>query len=143
MSSEIFASGRCLCGAVGFQISSPPVRMSQCHCKDCQRVSGTGHTSQAFFKAADVEIRGELSSFAVTADSGNIVTRYFCPTCGSRVWNENTARPGIAVIAVGGMENSDWFEPEVVVFTRSRAKWDWTSPEIANFEAMQAVPKQA
>jgi hypothetical protein len=141
MSSEAFATGRCLCGAVSYRISSAPVRMAQCHCRDCQRASGTGHTSQAFFKAADVEVQGKTTSFAVTAESGNTVTRHFCPTCGSRVWNENTGRPGIMAVTVGCMDSCDWYTPEAVVYTRSRAGWDVTSVDIPNFEAMQPIPK--
>ncbi len=139
--SEPFATGRCLCGAVSFTIRGEPVRMGQCHCVDCQRVSGTGHTSQAFFKADDVDIKGETKSFSVTADSGNTVTRHFCPACGSRVYNENSGRPGVIAIAVGCVEDKEWFKPEAVVYTRNRPSWDQTSQDIMNFEAMPPLPK--
>ena len=95
MSNEPFAKGHCLCGAVSYIINAKPVRMAQCHCKDCQRTSGTGHMSLAFFKKEDVIIRGATASYASTADSGNINTRHFCPTCGSRVYGENSGQPGI------------------------------------------------
>ena len=71
MPSEPFAQGRCLCGAVSYTINAKPIRMAQCHCKDCQRASGTGHMSLAFFKADDVTLRGTTSKYGVTADSGN------------------------------------------------------------------------
>jgi hypothetical protein len=141
MSREPFVTGRCLCGAVSYQIASAPVRMAQCHCRDCQRASGTGHMSQASFKAADVDVQGKTTSFTVIAESGNTVTRHFCPTCGSRLWSENTGRPGVLGIAVGCAENSDWFAPQAVVYTKSRAGWDVTSMEIPNFEAMPPLPK--
>lgn len=141
MSAAPFATGRCLCGAVSYQVASAPVRMAQCHCRDCQRASGTGHTSQAFFKVADVEVQGMPASFAVTAESGNVVTRYFCPTCGSRIFNENTGRPGVLAVTVGCLDNSDWFAPEAVIYARNRAGWDATSVDIPNFEAMSPIPK--
>ena len=50
--------------------------------------------SLAFFKKDEVAIAGKTASYPSTADSGNINTRYFCPTCGSRVYGENTAWPG-------------------------------------------------
>src|SRR4249920_3720046 len=99
MSNEPFAKGHCLCGAVSYTINAKPIRMAQCHCKDCQRASGTGHMSLAFFKKDDVAILGKTASYPSTADSGNINTRHFCPTCGSRVYGENSARPG--VIGIG------------------------------------------
>jgi hypothetical protein len=141
MPTDDFATGRCLCGAVSYRIASAPVRMAQCHCRDCQRASGTGHTSQAFFRAGDVSIEGRTASFAVTAESGNTVTRYFCPTCGSRIFNENTGRPGIFAVTVGCLDDSRWFAPEAVIFTRDRPEWDVTSVEIPNFDAMSPIPK--
>ena len=141
MASEVFATGRCLCGAVSYRVASAPVRMAQCHCRDCQRASGTGHTSQAFFKVADFEVQGKAASFAVTSETGNTVTRHFCPACGSRIWNENTGRPGVVAVTVGCLDHSDWFAPEAVIFTKNRANWDVTSVDIPNFEAMSPIPK--
>ena len=60
MSDEPFAKGHCLCGAVNYTIQGNAIRMAQCHCKDCQRASGTGHMSLAFFKKDDVAIVGKL-----------------------------------------------------------------------------------
>ena len=60
MSAKPFATGRCLCGAVTYTINAAPLAMGQCHCKDCQQSSGTGHMSLAFFKKADVEVKGTL-----------------------------------------------------------------------------------
>ena len=80
MADKPFATGRCLCGAVTFALRGQPVGTGQCHCKDCQRASGTGHMSLAFFKREEVEMKGDTRSFAVKADSGNINTRHFCPS---------------------------------------------------------------
>jgi hypothetical protein len=137
MAGEIVASGRCLCGDVSFEIKGTPVRMAQCHCTDCQRASGTGHMSNAFFKTENVTMSGTAASFPVTADSGNIVTRYFCARCGSRLFTENTGRPGVYGFAVGCLDNTDWFEPTVVVFAKRRPKWDITSTEIPHFDERQ------
>ena len=60
--------------------------------------------SLAFFKKDDVAIAGNTASYPSTADSGNINTRHFCPTYGSRVYGENSARPGVIGIAVGCLD---------------------------------------
>ncbi|MBU2532217.1 MAG: GFA family protein [Alphaproteobacteria bacterium] len=131
------ATGNCLCGAVSYTINADePLRMAQCHCKDCQRASGTGHMSLAFFKAADVDIKGETASYAVSADSGNINTRHFCPKCGSRVYGENSARPGLIGLAVGCVDDNAWFKPAAVVYAKDRQEWDRTATDIANFDMM-------
>lgn len=141
MGDQPFATGGCLCGAVTYTVSKPPARTAQCHCRDCQRSSGTGHMSLAFFSEDDVEIHGEATGYGAAADSGNINTRYFCPQCGSRVFSRNSGRPGVIAIAVGSAENSDWFEPAAVVYTRSRPAWDVTSTEVPNFDTMPPPPK--
>jgi hypothetical protein len=141
MPDEPFAQGRCLCGAVSFSVKTKPMRMAQCHCKDCQRASGTGHMSLAFFKTDDVDLRGRTASYASTADSGNINTRHFCPTCGARIYGENSARPGVIGVAVGCIDSNDWFAPQAVVYTTHRAAWDVTAKDVPNFERMPPPPK--
>jgi hypothetical protein len=136
MSKRPFATGRCLCGAVSFTIHSEPMGMGQCHCKDCQRASGTGHMSLARFKRDDVTFTGKTASYASTAESGNINTRHFCPTCGSRVYGENSAYPGLINIAVGCLDDNSWFSPQRIVYAKDRPRWDVTSTDIANFERM-------
>jgi len=112
MSDEPFANGHCLCGAVSYTIHGKPIRMAQCHCKDCQRASGTGHMSLAFFKKDDVAISGKTTSYPSTADSGNINTR-----------------------------QNEWFSPQAVVYTKGRAAWDKTPENVPNFESMPPPPK--
>ena len=97
--------------------------------------------SLAFFKKEDVIIRGSTASYASTADSGNINTRHFCPVCGSRVYGENSGRPGIIGITVGCLDNNDWFSAQAVVYTKGRTAWDKTSEDVPNFERMPPPPK--
>ena len=139
--SDPFAKGRCLCGAVTYTITGEPLRMAQCHCLDCQRASGTGHNTLAFFKADDFAITGETNSYSSTADSGNTKTRHFCPTCGSGLYGENSSRPGVVGVTVGSADAKDWFSPQAVVYARNRPKWDPGLPDIPNFDTMPPAPK--
>lgn len=141
MTDTPFATGRCLCGAVTYELRAEPARMAACHCKDCQRSSGTGHMSLAFFKAADVSIQGDMSSYDTTADSGNINTRHFCTTCGSRLMATNSARPGVVGIAVGCADDTSWFSPQAVVFNKRCEDWDVIALEIPKFDDMPPPPK--
>jgi len=134
--SDILSTGQCLCGKVSYTLTGEPLRMAQCHCKDCQRASGTGHMSLAFFKDEQMQVKGETKSFGSTADSGNINTRHFCPNCGSRLFSTNSAKAGLRGVAVGCADNHDWFDPGVVVYCKDRGTWDVTSTEVPNFEAM-------
>lgn len=143
MTVEVDTTGRCLCGAVTIAVKGTPVRMAQCHCRDCQRMTGTGHASNAFFHAADVHVTGDTNSVTVTTDSGNASIRNFCPSCSSRVFGTNLARPGIVVVPVGVLEDSSWFAPEVVVYTRSAPAWDLTTDAVPRFDAAPPPPPKA
>lgn len=136
MSEQSFATGHCLCGAVSFSITAEPLAAGQCHCKDCQRASGTGHMSLAFFNTDDVKIDGETASYGVEADSGNTNTRHFCPKCGGRLFGKNSARPGMIAVAVGSIDDNDWFKTDRVVYIKDRPQWDVTPDDVPNFDMM-------
>jgi hypothetical protein len=140
MASEVETFGQCLCGAVRLAVKGTPIRMAQCHCKDCQRATGTGHASNAVIRAEDVKITGETKGCTVTADSGNATTRHFCPNCGARMYGTNTGRPGMVVIPVGALDDTSWFAPQAVLYTRARPAWDMTTESAPHFEAMSPPP---
>ena len=143
MSGKVDTTGRCLCGAVRIAVNGTPLRMAQCHCRDCQRMTGTGHASNAFFHADDVTVTGETSSFTVTTDAGNASTRHFCSVCSSRVFGTNAARPGMIVVPVGVLDDTSWFAPQAVVYTRSAPAWDLTTDAVPHFDAMPPPPPKA
>ncbi|WP_293239812.1 GFA family protein, partial [Paludibacterium sp.] len=76
-------SGQCLCGGIHYSVDVDPVFAGNCHCKDCQRTSGSAFVPAMVFPEKDVVISGEAKYFASTADSGNTHSRGFCPHCGS------------------------------------------------------------
>ncbi|WP_036221607.1 GFA family protein [Maritalea myrionectae] len=128
--------GQCYCGQVTFTVTGEPVRMAACHCNACRRLSGTGHLVQAFYKKDQVHIKGNTKSFDAPADSGNMRTRHFCPECGSRLFSENEKLPDIIGIAVGAFDNSDWFKPQIALYTSERPIWDYMDPELKTADHM-------
>jgi len=141
MNDSILTTGQCLCGAVKYKITAEPMRMAACHCKGCQRSSGTGHMALAFFKDSEITIEGETSSFDAKADSGNINSRHFCPKCGSRLFTRNSGRPGVTGIAVGCADDNSWFSPQAVVYNSRCESWDEIPLDIPKFDGMPPPPK--
>jgi hypothetical protein len=92
--------------------------------------------SNARFRREDVSITGETRTYAVTADSGNISTRHFCPTCGSRLFGENSAFPGMINVTAGSVDDNSWFSPQRVLYTKVRPAWDMTTEEVPNYAGM-------
>jgi len=60
-------SGRCACGAVCYTIGSAPIRGFQCQCSDCQRDTGSGHSSIFVFARSAVSVTGEVREIERTA----------------------------------------------------------------------------
>ncbi len=133
--------GQCLCGNIKYTIHAEPLRKAQCHCKQCQRMSGGGHMSLAFFPEDALQVEGTPATYEMQADSGNTKTRHFCPQCGVGLFGTNTARAGMISVAVGTANDHAWFEPDAVVYTAQRPDWDITSTDVPNFEAMPPAPK--
>ena len=76
--------GHCLCGSVQYEFDETQVGMAlHCHCKDCQRVTGSGKATVIMFPQDAVNIDGEYKTFASRGFDGSHVNRGFCPTCGS------------------------------------------------------------
>ncbi|HEY8596354.1 MAG TPA: GFA family protein [Devosiaceae bacterium] len=129
-------TGHCHCGAVSFAVRGEPLRMAQCHCNACRRITGTGHNVQAFFRKDQVEIVGETRAHDSISDSGNRRTRHFCPICGSRLFAENERVPGVIGIAAGAFDDSSWFKPQVILYNAQRPAWDPIDPDIPVHELM-------
>jgi hypothetical protein len=127
--------GRCLCGKVSYEIDGEPTVVAHCHCRDCQRLTGSGHSTGAMFPVERIRVRGEPSEFRLVADSGNTVTRSFCGACGSPLFGRNTGMAGVMTVCVGTLDDPGAVTPQVTVFARSRNPWDAFDPGLPSYEA--------
>ena len=134
--------GRCLCGNVRYEASGDPKIVAHCHCVDCQRLTGAGHSTGAMFAATQVRSTGKVAEFKLQSENGNEVTRVFCPSCGSPMWGRNSGMPGFITISLGTFADSSGFEPEVVVFARNRKPWDVMDAALPTFDAQPAWTPQ-
>ncbi len=129
-------TGGCLCGGVRYEISGEPLFSGHCHCKDCQKATGTGHVSVMVFRRTAVKVTGELKTFAVQADSGQPFIRNFCPNCGSLIYGESGAGAATINVAAGTLDDPSVFRPQFSIYTRSRQAWDHLEGGLPEFEAM-------
>lgn len=127
-------SGRCMCGAVSYKIEGDPVVTAQCHCEECRRLSGTGHTVGAMFRADQVIISGKLGEYVYTSANSSQVTKAFCQSCGSPIYGQNTNAPDHMTLPLGSMDNADDLEVQVVIFNRDKPHWDALPETAAIFE---------
>ena len=130
-------TGGCACGAIRYEIDAEPLLMSDCQCRDCQRISGTGHGSYLSFEGRDkVTLSGEAQCRDSTGDSGNVKTRAFCPTCGSPVYMTFAAVPDQFIVHAASLDDPGRYRPQLVTYTASGHAWDWLDPALPKFEKM-------
>ena len=131
---EFPVEGGCQCGAVRYRLNAAPLSVYACHCKDCQRFSGTTHTLSMVIRAEDGELtKGELHGFDKLADSGRTVRMMGCRDCGTKIWNVPLATPEYLIVKPGTLDDISWIEPIGAIWTDSRAPWVTLDPAAPNF----------
>jgi hypothetical protein len=118
-------TGGCACGAIRYECSAAPLRMVNCHCRDCQLAGGSAYAPTVVVpRAALVLTKGQPAVFEKPADSGNIVRREFCARCGTPLYAGSSARPQFLGIRAASVDDSSWFRAEADVWVGSAQPWD-------------------
>ena len=122
-------TGGCLCGRVRYSVHGQPVLSCNCHCRNCQRYTGSAFETMIVFPAESVSVQGELKTYDHFGDSGKILHRRFCPNCGSGVIAEPDAMPGVLVVLAGTLDDPSAFKPTMDIY------WSFGQPWIHAGEA--------
>lgn len=124
-------TGGCACGAVRYECTAEPLGSINCHCRDCQRASGTAYASILRMPAASFRvIKGESKFYTTKGDSGGTVSRGFCAECGSPLFSRLSAIPDIIGARAGSLDDPSWHRPTMDIFTKSAQPWDYMNPEL-------------
>ncbi len=128
-------SGGCACGAVRYSCTAEPAYMGNCHCRDCQRATGSAYFAAIGIKASDFKLdSGELGWFEKPADRGHIVKRAFCAGCGSPILLINDANPEFRVLYAGSLDDPAIFQPMQDIYVASAQPWDHLDPDIPKYD---------
>lgn len=126
--------GGCQCGAVRYRLTAPPLTVYNCHCRDCQRLSGaTNSMSMPLRKETFEHIAGEVAIFDKSSDSGRIVRLLGCAACGTKVWNEPLSAPNLVIVKPGTLDDMSWAVPVGNIWTASRVPWVEIDESQVNF----------
>lgn len=124
---------RCHCGALQAAVRGEPEWVNVCHCKACQRRTGSVLHTGAYFRCSHVDILGVSKIFARGADSGYEIHFHFCPQCGSNVYWQASRFPYHYGIAVGGFADPAFPLPSFSVWEASMHTWLSLAPPIEQF----------
>jgi hypothetical protein len=106
-----FHAGGCLCGAVRYQTLADPLRVTVCHCRFCQRATGSAYMVEPIFRLEDLQVTSgapvvyDLSS----AGSGKFVHIHFCQRCGTKLYLTFERFPGTCGVYAGTFDDPNWF----------------------------------
>ena len=123
----------CRCGQFTATATGEPVRISVCHCLNCQKRSGSAFAAQVRFPAEQVVIAGQSSTFTATGDNGECHFR-FCPDCGATVYYSNDSIPDTIAIALGAFDDPYFVTPAISVYEERRHEWLKLAGEFEHYE---------
>ncbi|HTI83268.1 MAG TPA: GFA family protein [Acetobacteraceae bacterium] len=133
--SDVF-NGGCACGAVRYRMLSGPMFVHCCHCKDCQRQTGTAFVLNAMIESDRVELlSGEPRPFTMPTDSGRLHRVFRCAECGTAVWSEYGGLTQLRFVRVGSLDEPAALPPDVHIYTRSKLPWVTLPEQVPAFEA--------
>lgn len=116
--------GGCACGALRYQLTAAPLMIYNCHCTNCQKITGSAFTISATVpEAALAFTQGTPRRVEWTADSGNARFGLFCGDCGSRIANGQVPSIGMLSLRAGTFDDTAWVEPVGDIWTRSAQRW--------------------
>ena len=116
-------TGGCQCGSVRYVVTMEPIRVLACHCKECQRQSGSAFAMSMVLKKDSLTISGRTKQFTRIADSGSEVTGVFCPECGVRIYHALPSVPDILALKPGTLDETGWLRPSSFIWMRSAQGW--------------------
>jgi hypothetical protein len=119
--------GGCTCGNVRYQVVSDPMIVHACHCRGCQKNSGSAFAINALFEADQVSLlAGDVETISVPTPSGSGQDITRCVDCKVAVWsnyNMGGIRKYVRFIRVGTLDDPDQLPPDIHIYTASKQPW--------------------
>ena len=120
-------TGGCLCGQVRYRITGAPLFVAMCHCRDCQKNTGSAFSVNSLWPESQVELIGQVATWEGRGGSGHPVIRTFCPACGTPLRSQAQATRGLFVLKSGTLDDPESVTPTVEMFCASEIR-AWTAP---------------
>lgn len=116
-------TGRCLCGAVRYKSTSPPITTRVCWCRLCQFLGAGSGTVNVCFPADTFTTEGATTLYSSVADSGSVMERRFCPVCGTPMFSAAQSRPHLVFVRAGTLDDSEVARPAMTIWTSEAPSW--------------------
>jgi hypothetical protein len=127
--------GGCACGAVRYRIDATPMFVHCCHCRDCQRQTGSAFVLNALIEADRVTLlSGAPTPWRMPTDSGRPHDIQRCPQCQTALWSEYGGVAQLRFMRVGTLDDPTALKPDVHIYIRSKQPWVSLPPDVPAYE---------
>jgi len=122
---EDVLEGRCTCGHVRYRMAGPPLFVHCCHCRWCQRETGTAFALNALLESDRVTLlEGSTEIVDTPSASGNGQKIVRCPRCRVALWSHYAgAGEAVSFVRVGTLDEPDRLPPDIHIYTGSKQPW--------------------
>ncbi|TAM10122.1 MAG: GFA family protein [Nevskiaceae bacterium] len=134
------STGSCLCGAIHYECDVDPVAAGVCHCRHCQKTSGSAFSTMIAVPENALRITGTLSTYEDRGDDGGrTVLRKFCGRCGAPIVSLTPMAPGIAFLKAGTLDDVSHLKPTFQCWHDSAQPWLHLDDSLATFPRNPAL----
>ena len=125
--------GGCECGAVRYRMTAEPIFVNCCHCRDCQKITGSAFAINAMIEADRVEL---LEADSLATEGGEAR----CKQCGALLWAQHRLfGDNVLFLRLGTLDEGDRIQPNAHFFTRSKHSWIIIPEDVPQFETLPTV----
>ena len=128
--------GSCRCHKVSYVSSAEPVFVGVCHCRTCQKSTGSAYATVVAVPTASLTVTGTTKRFDDIGDSGGATHRDFCPNCGSTVAQFVDVMEGITMVPAGTLDDPDSVKPAMQIYCDSALPWAQLGADVPSFPKM-------
>ncbi|GAA5525230.1 hypothetical protein Maes01_01795 [Microbulbifer aestuariivivens] len=123
-------SGGCACGEVRYECTEKPLLQFICHCRDCQHSGGSAFMAFVFVPRDRLTyLSGNLHHYDVSAESGRLLRRQFCGSCGSPVSAHWPAAPLVELLTSASLDDQRLFTPTHELWMSRAEPWHPVHPD--------------
>ena len=117
-------TGRCKCGKIQYRGVLADAAMFRCYCRDCQQLTGTGHSEMVPLIFESFSINNSYIEYEMTGGSGHSTWSGFCPNCGSPLTRRSQQMNDRIYVHAASLDDPTQYHPTKSVYSGSAQPWD-------------------
>ena len=127
-------TGGCYCGEIRFEVIGPQEAAFQCHCRECQYITGGNANIVVVFAETDFRYTKGVTTTFARSDLETPVTRHFCSSCGTAIGSQSPSRPNSMIVKVGTLDYPGDYQAKAAIFTCDKQAYHHISSDIPAFD---------